>query len=76
MSFRLTCLTSTIALMAGTASAELVFNRVASFATPDNMADGEDRSAVFLGGQAHEETFKREAANFDILHLATHGLLN
>ena len=45
LSLRLTCLTSTIALMAGTASAELVFNRVASFATTGNMAEGEDRSA-------------------------------
>ena len=37
---------------------------------------GQDQSEVFLGGQAREDTFKREAANFDVLHLATHGLLN
>ena len=37
---------------------------------------GRDHSRIFLGGQAREETFKREAANFDVLHLATHGLLN
>nr|WP_246849374.1 esterase-like activity of phytase family protein [Rubellimicrobium arenae] len=30
--------------MAAGAGAETAFNRVASFATPDNMADGEDRS--------------------------------
>jgi len=34
---------SVLALTAGAAAAEN-FNRVASFATPDNMADGEDRS--------------------------------
>jgi hypothetical protein len=34
---------SVLALTAGAAAAE-TFNRVASFATPDNMADGEDRT--------------------------------
>ena len=43
---RLTCLSSIIALAAGGALAqEASFNRVASFATPLNMAEGEDRSA-------------------------------
>ena len=42
---RLTCLTSVLALVAGTASAQMSFTRVASFATPDNMAEGEDRAA-------------------------------
>jgi sugar lactone lactonase YvrE len=38
-------LTSVLAISAAfPALAEPVFNRVASFATPDNMADGEDRS--------------------------------
>ena len=44
MPFRTLCLTSAIALIAGTASAEMNFNRIASFATPDNMAEGEDRA--------------------------------
>ena len=35
-------LTSALALMAGAASAEQSFNRIASFATPLNMAAGED----------------------------------
>lgn len=38
----LLCLTSVLALSAGTASAEMNFNRIASFATPTNMAEGED----------------------------------
>jgi hypothetical protein len=42
---RLTCLTSALALTAGSAWADMSFNRVASFATSDNMAEGEDRSA-------------------------------
>ncbi|KCV81397.1 hypothetical protein ATO10_12349 [Actibacterium atlanticum] len=37
-------LTSVLALTAGTASAEMNFNRIASFATPLNMAEGEDTS--------------------------------
>ncbi|MDM7932542.1 esterase-like activity of phytase family protein [Tabrizicola sp.] len=44
MQFRL-CLTSALALATALpASAEMVFNRVASLATPANMAEGEDRS--------------------------------
>jgi sugar lactone lactonase YvrE len=38
------CLTSALALIAGTAAAQTNFNRIASFATPLNMAEGEDRS--------------------------------
>ncbi|MFZ7090874.1 esterase-like activity of phytase family protein [Primorskyibacter sp. 2E233] len=41
---RMLCLTSALALIAGAASAEMNFNRIASFATPHNMADGEDRA--------------------------------
>ncbi|MDH3265132.1 MAG: esterase-like activity of phytase family protein, partial [Paracoccaceae bacterium] len=45
MTNRLACLTSVLALTAGTASAqETSFNRIASFATPLNMAEGEDRT--------------------------------
>jgi DNA-binding beta-propeller fold protein YncE len=45
MTFRLTCLTSAIALGAAwPAVAEMNFNRIATFATPANMADGEDRA--------------------------------
>ena len=31
---------------------------------------------AYVGAAAHENVFKREAGNFDILHLATHGTLN
>jgi len=42
---RLMSLTSALALIAATpALAEPMFNRIASFATPDNMAAGEDRA--------------------------------
>ena len=44
MTFRVTALTSLLALSAGMASAEMNFNRIASFPTPLNMAEGEDRS--------------------------------
>ncbi|CUH69780.1 hypothetical protein TL5118_03750 [Thalassovita autumnalis] len=44
MTFRTICLTSAIALTAAAASAEQNFNRIASFATPLNMAAGEDRN--------------------------------
>jgi hypothetical protein len=45
MSSRVACLSSVIALAAAMpASAEMAFNRVATFATPSNMAEGEDRS--------------------------------
>lgn len=45
MRFPHLCLTSALALAAALpALAEPVFNRVAAFATPDNMAEGEDRA--------------------------------
>ncbi len=44
MTARLTCLTSVIALCATGAMAEMNFNRIASFATVDNMAEGEDKT--------------------------------
>ncbi|MCG7572893.1 esterase-like activity of phytase family protein [Phaeobacter sp. CNT1-3] len=44
MTFRSICLTSAIALLTGHAAAEQNFNRIASFATPLNMAAGEDRA--------------------------------
>jgi hypothetical protein len=45
MRLRHACLTSALAMAAALpAQAEMVFNRVASFATPDNMAEGEDRA--------------------------------
>jgi len=37
---------------------------------------GAARSKVYLGAAAREESFKAEAANYRILHLATHGILN
>ncbi len=37
---------------------------------------GARRSRVFTRGAATEAVFKREAANFSILHLATHGVLD
>ncbi|EIE50227.1 hypothetical protein C357_14806 [Citreicella sp. 357] len=46
MYFRTICLTSALALTASAASADMTFNRIASFATPHNMADGEDRARV------------------------------
>ncbi|WP_108261135.1 esterase-like activity of phytase family protein [Mangrovicoccus ximenensis] len=42
MTARLLCLTSVLALTAGSAMAEMNFNRIASFATWHNMAEGED----------------------------------
>lgn len=42
MTFRLLGLTSAIALCAGAASAEMNFNRIASFPVVKNMAEGED----------------------------------
>ena len=44
MTRQLTLAVSAIALTAGTAWADPHFNRIASFATPDNMAEGEDRA--------------------------------
>src|SRR5262249_56319346 len=37
---------------------------------------GADRSEVYIGAAAREDKFKTEAANFNILHLATHGVLD
>ena len=37
---------------------------------------GPGRSKVYLGEAAQEDKFKAEAAQFRVLHLATHGLLN
>ncbi|CAN0577586.1 unnamed protein product, partial [Ectocarpus sp. 12 AP-2014] len=42
MQFRTLCLTSALALTASAAAADMNFNRIASFATPLNMAAGED----------------------------------
>lgn len=45
MTSRLACLTSVLALATALpASAEMAFNRIASFPTPANMAEGEDRA--------------------------------
>ncbi|WP_323763942.1 esterase-like activity of phytase family protein [Marinovum sp.] len=44
MGFRTICLTSVLALSAGTAMAEMNFNRIASFPVIANMAEGEDRT--------------------------------
>jgi CHAT domain-containing protein/uncharacterized protein HemY len=37
---------------------------------------GRDHSKIYVGANASEEQFKAEAKNFDVLHLATHGILN
>jgi CHAT domain-containing protein len=37
---------------------------------------GAQNSKIFVGGAASEDVFKREAAKFSILHLATHGVLD
>ncbi|RYH11795.1 esterase-like activity of phytase family protein [Tropicimonas sp. IMCC6043] len=42
---RLLAYSSALALIAGTAQADMTFNRIASFATPDNMSEGADISA-------------------------------
>ena len=44
MSIRHLCLTTALVLTSVPAQAEMVFNRIATFATPDNMAEGEDRA--------------------------------
>ncbi|MBV7395138.1 esterase-like activity of phytase family protein [Mameliella sediminis] len=44
MHFRTLCLTSALALAASAATADMNFNRIASFGTYLNMADGEDRA--------------------------------
>ncbi|HEV2669088.1 MAG TPA: CHAT domain-containing protein, partial [Blastocatellia bacterium] len=37
---------------------------------------GRDHSKIYVGPIASEEQFKAEAKDYDILHLATHGILN
>lgn len=37
---------------------------------------GPAHSKVYVGAEAREERFKLEAGNYQILHLATHGILN
>jgi CHAT domain-containing protein/tetratricopeptide (TPR) repeat protein len=37
---------------------------------------GPDHSRAYVGADAREERFKAEAGRYDILHLATHGILN
>ncbi len=37
---------------------------------------GEDRSHVYIGRDARESRFKKEAGESSVLHLATHGILN
>jgi CHAT domain-containing protein/tetratricopeptide (TPR) repeat protein len=37
---------------------------------------GRDHSKVYVGPNASEEQFKASAKDYDILHLATHGILN
>jgi CHAT domain-containing protein len=34
------------------------------------------RSAIYTGADAREDRFKQEAGRFNVLHLATHGILN
>ena len=46
MTFKSVCLTSILALAAGHASAEMNFNRIASFATPHNNADAAAESSA------------------------------
>ncbi|WP_298495242.1 esterase-like activity of phytase family protein [uncultured Maritimibacter sp.] len=41
---RLITMTSALALLAGTANAEMTFNRIASFPVASNMAEGDDRA--------------------------------
>ena len=37
---------------------------------------GASHSRVYLGAAAREDRFKAEAKNYDVLHIAAHGLLN
>ena len=46
MTFKSVCLTSILALATGQASAEMNFNRIASFATPHNNADASAESSA------------------------------
>jgi CHAT domain-containing protein len=34
------------------------------------------RSTIYIGAEAREDRFKKEASRFKVLHLATHGILN
>ncbi|HEX7294472.1 MAG TPA: CHAT domain-containing protein, partial [Pyrinomonadaceae bacterium] len=34
------------------------------------------RSAIYIGNDAREDRFKTESSRFNVLHLATHGILN
>lgn len=47
--------------------AEKEINRIASFY-------GRNQSLLFVGNKASENSFKTQAENYDILHLATHGV--
>jgi CHAT domain-containing protein len=37
---------------------------------------GASRSVVYVGAEAREETIKVEAGRYDVIHLATHGILD
>ncbi len=37
---------------------------------------GADHSKALVGTEAHEDTFKRLAGDYDVIHFATHGFLN
>ena len=37
---------------------------------------GPEHSKIYLGAEAREERFKKEAVTFGVLHLATHGMWN
>ena len=37
---------------------------------------GAERTKVLAGADAHEDTFKRLAGDYDVIHFATHGYLN
>ncbi len=37
---------------------------------------GHSRSKVFIGADAGKKLFKTEAANYQVIHLATHGILD
>ena len=37
---------------------------------------GEDYGDALVGREAHEDTFKRRAGEYDVLHLAPHDFLN
>ena len=58
---RLLGLTSVLALCAGGAMADMNFNRIASFATPSNMAAGEDPARAELGRDHHGDRGRHDA---------------